>query len=141
MHVFIHYLFTSTYECLQHPKNKTKCDKATAEFVTATGTYALSRMYELSSLGELAKAEIERLSNELPFPVAISLMKDADLVIDTADSWLTTFFKKRLILVCSASSFRTRIYDICHGTEDAFVGRFAVEMHEGTGRDSTPACT
>jgi hypothetical protein len=95
MHVLIHHLFTNTYQCLQS-KGTTKHEKVAAEFVTAVRAYALSREYEISSLGELARVEMQRLGNELHFSTVFSLVQDAYPVAYAEDSWFASFLKARL---------------------------------------------
>lgn len=96
MHVLVHYLFTNSYQCLQ-PQGTTKHEKIAAEFLTATHTYAGSRKYEISSLEELARAEMQKLSKKLHFSIVISLLQGAYPFADAEDTWFSSLLKRRLI--------------------------------------------
>ncbi|KAI0399742.1 hypothetical protein F4802DRAFT_539392 [Xylaria palmicola] len=55
-HVLIHYLFTSTYECLK-PRRSSCYKKNAAEFATGTQVYAVAQNYGLPNLESLTKGE------------------------------------------------------------------------------------
>ncbi|KAK3305071.1 uncharacterized protein B0T15DRAFT_484814 [Chaetomium strumarium] len=94
-HVLAHYLFTDTYQCLK-PKGLSPHEEAAAEFTTSIQVYALAREYELSSLEELAKLEIERLGNGLPFSVVLEIVRDAYPEPSADDVWFSGYLKSGL---------------------------------------------
>ncbi len=98
-HVLAHYLFTGTYQCLK-PIGLFPSENDAAEFATGVRVYAFAREYELLSLEELAKREIEKLGCDLPFSLVLDLLERAyrDPVGD--DAWLNNYLKsgfKRLL--------------------------------------------
>lgn len=109
MHIFIHYLFTNTYQCLR-PQGVSSSEKLHSEFSTAVRVYALAREYDLPSLEELAKVQMKRLNNELPFSVVLSLVLRAYPGSQRADDlWLGDFFKTNLTsLLQNPSNLRSR---------------------------------
>lgn len=95
MHVFVHHLFTNTYQGLR-PKGTSNSERFGVEFSTAVGVYTLAREYELPSLEELAKVEMMRLNNELHFSVVLSLVQSAYPDPGVDDLWFSDFLKTSL---------------------------------------------
>ncbi|KAH9991680.1 hypothetical protein F4779DRAFT_632010 [Xylariaceae sp. FL0662B] len=94
-HVLIHYLFTDNYQSLK-PKGSSPHEKLVAEFTTAVKAYAAARLYELLSLEELSKREIERLGEKLSFPLVLDLVQDAYPDPSADDAWLDSYLKSGL---------------------------------------------
>jgi len=94
-HTLVHYLFTDTYQCLA-PKGRSPHEKVAAELTTSIRVYALAREYELFSLQELAKLEIERLGNGLRFSVVLGLVRDAYPDPSADDTWFSNYLKSGL---------------------------------------------
>jgi hypothetical protein len=95
MHVFIHYLFTNTYQCLK-PKGISDSERLGVEFSTALGVYTLARKYKILSLEDLAKTEMKRLNDKLPFPVVLSLLQTEYPNLEADDLWVSDLFKTKL---------------------------------------------
>lgn len=94
-HVIVHYLFANTYQCLK-PKGQTAHEKLSDEFRTSIQVYAAARIYELKSLGELAKAEIERLGEGLPLQIILDLVHTAYPDPGVDDLWFIGYLKSQL---------------------------------------------
>lgn len=94
-HTLVHYLFTNTYQSLA-PKGRSPHEKVAAEFATSIRVYAFARKYELFSLEELAKLEIERLGNALRFSMVLDLVRDAYPDPSADDIWFGNYLKSGL---------------------------------------------
>ncbi|KAH6879422.1 hypothetical protein B0T10DRAFT_496447 [Thelonectria olida] len=94
-HILIHYLFTDTYQGLK-PRGSSRDEKLATEFTTSVRVYALAREYELPSLEELAKCEIERLGIGLSFPMVVDLVRSAYPDPSADDAWISCYLKSGL---------------------------------------------
>ncbi len=98
-HVIVHHLYTDTYQSLR-PKGSSPHEKLVSEFTTSVRVYAAARSYELQSLEELAKTEIERLGDRLHFSVVLNLMQSAYPNPNADYIWLSGYLKSRLKTLC-----------------------------------------
>lgn len=96
-HVLVHYLFTSTYQCLK-PKGTLPEESLAAEFLTSARVYNAAQAYVLPHLVELAKAEIERLGKLLKASLVFDLIRQGHPYPSTEDVWLGNYLKARLRL-------------------------------------------
>jgi hypothetical protein len=71
-------------------------DRLATELKTSLGAYDLARKYDLVPLQELARNEIERLRNELPFPKVIELVRSAYPNPAADDAWFIDFMRSGL---------------------------------------------
>ncbi|KAK5994032.1 hypothetical protein PT974_07472 [Cladobotryum mycophilum] len=94
-HVLVHYLFTDTYQCLR-PKGSSPHEKAVAEFLTSIRVYAAARKFELASLEELAKVQIQRLGDELRVLLVFDLVRNEYPNPSLDDVWISAYLKSRL---------------------------------------------
>ena len=95
LHVFVHHLFANTYQSLR-PKGKSDREKTGVELSTAVHVYAFARKYEIPSLEQLARIEIESLRDEVHFSVFLGILQDAYPVPEVEDVWLSAHIKARL---------------------------------------------
>lgn len=94
-HVLVHHLFTGTYQSLK-PMGESKYERLVDEFSTSIQVYACARAYEMQSLEELAKIEVDRLGAELPVATVLKLVQDAYPNPDVDDIWVRGYIKSRL---------------------------------------------
>lgn len=89
-HVLVHFLFANTYQSLE-PKGSTPDEKIDSELATSIQVYALAREYEMSTLEELAKVEIEKLGKGLPFSAVLKVMRYAYPNPRMDDTWFHSY--------------------------------------------------
>ncbi|RYC64109.1 hypothetical protein CHU98_g2106, partial [Xylaria longipes] len=94
-HVIFYYLLTDTYQCLR-PKGNSHHERLVNELATGVGAYNASRKYELLALQETAKDEIQRLSQQLPFPLVLNLLRDLHLDPSASETWLDSYVQSGL---------------------------------------------
>ncbi|KAI0399813.1 hypothetical protein F4802DRAFT_587818 [Xylaria palmicola] len=94
-HVIFYYLLTDTYQCLK-PKGHSHHERLVSELATSVGAYNASRKYELLPLQEIAKDEIQRLAQQLPFPLVLNLLRDLHLDPSASETWLDDYVQAGL---------------------------------------------
>ncbi|KAI0451205.1 hypothetical protein F5B21DRAFT_390526 [Xylaria acuta] len=94
-HVIFYYLLTDTYQCLR-PKGNSHNERLVNELATGVGAYNASRKYELLALQETAKDEIQRLAQQLPFPLVLNLLRDLHLDPTASETWLDDYVQSGL---------------------------------------------
>ncbi|KAI1308275.1 hypothetical protein F5Y03DRAFT_96126 [Xylaria venustula] len=94
-HVIFYYLLTGTYQSLR-PKGSSHNERVGNELRTGVQAYNAARSYELPALQELAKEEIQRLSQELPFPLVLNLLRNLHLDPNERESWLDDYVQSGL---------------------------------------------
>ncbi|KAI1425050.1 hypothetical protein F5Y12DRAFT_749455 [Xylaria sp. FL1777] len=94
-HVIFYYLLTGTYQSLR-PKGTSHHEKLGSELRTGVQAYNAARNYELPALQELAKDEIQRLAQELPFPLVLNLLRDLHLDPCERETWLDDYVQSGL---------------------------------------------
>ncbi|KAI1756338.1 hypothetical protein F4782DRAFT_329175 [Xylaria castorea] len=94
-HIIFYYLLTDTYQCLR-PKGNSHHERLIDELATGVGAYNASRKYELLALQEIAKDEIQRLAQQLPFPLVLNLLRDLHLDPSASETWLDNFVQSGL---------------------------------------------
>ncbi|KAF2963767.1 hypothetical protein GQX73_g9807 [Xylaria multiplex] len=100
-HVLFYYLLTDTYQCLK-PKGSSQHERLGNELKTGVQTYNAARNYELQALQELAKNEIQRIAQELPFPLVLNLLRNLHLDPSERETWIDDY-----VLSGLKSLFRT----------------------------------
>ncbi|KAI0535337.1 hypothetical protein GGR58DRAFT_446180 [Xylaria digitata] len=100
-HVIFYYLLTGTYQCLR-PKGSSQHERLGNELQTGVQTYNAARNYELPALQELAKDEIQRIAQELPFPFVLNLLRNLHLDPSERETWIDDY-----VLSGLKSLFRT----------------------------------
>lgn len=103
LHVLVHYFFTYTYQCLG-PKRESRSKRLAAEFSIAVRVRSIAREYQLTALEELARVEMEVLSEQLDFSAVLSLLQDVHAEPSANDKWLGEFVKLGLMLLVRKSS-------------------------------------
>lgn len=94
-HVIFYYLLTDTYQCLR-PKGNSQSERLVNELATGVGAYNASRKYELLALQEIAKDEIQRLAQQLPFPLVLNHLRDLHLDPSASETWLDDYVQTGL---------------------------------------------
>ncbi|KAI0972333.1 hypothetical protein F4678DRAFT_58120 [Xylaria arbuscula] len=94
-HVIFYYLLTGTYQSLR-PKGSSHNERVGNELRTGVQSYNAARTYELQALQELAKEEIQRLSQELPFPLVLNLLRNLHLDPNEREPWLDDYVQSGL---------------------------------------------
>ncbi|TRX97237.1 hypothetical protein FHL15_002031 [Xylaria flabelliformis] len=94
-HIIFYYLLTDTYQCLR-PKGNSQHERLVDELKNGVGAYNASRKYELLALQETAKNEIQRLAQQLPFPLVLNLLRDLHLDPSASETWLDSFVQSGL---------------------------------------------
>ncbi|KAI1348917.1 hypothetical protein F5Y01DRAFT_195975 [Xylaria sp. FL0043] len=94
-HVIFYYLLTGTYQSLR-PKGNSHNERLGNELRTGVQAYNAARSYELPPLQELAKDEIQRLSQELPFPLVLNLLRNLQLDPSERETWLDDYVQSGL---------------------------------------------
>ncbi|KAI0554439.1 hypothetical protein F4679DRAFT_526074 [Xylaria curta] len=94
-HIIFYYLLTDTYQCLR-PRGNSRHEKLVDELKNGVGAYNASRKYELLALQETAKNEIQRLAQQLPFPLVLNILRDLHLDPSASETWLDNFVQSGL---------------------------------------------
>ncbi|KAI0521808.1 hypothetical protein F5B22DRAFT_503017 [Xylaria bambusicola] len=94
-HIIFYYLLTGTYQSLR-PKGSSHEEKLGNELKTGVQSYNAARTYELPALQELAKDEIQRLAQELPFPLVLNLLRNLHLDPCERETWLDDYVQAGL---------------------------------------------
>ncbi|KAI6546367.1 hypothetical protein MCOR05_000710 [Pyricularia oryzae] len=89
-HVLVHYLITNTYQSLE-PKGSTPDEKIDSELATSIQVYAMAREYDMSTLEDLAKVEIEKLGKGLPFSAVLKVARSAYPNPRINDTWFSNY--------------------------------------------------
>ncbi|KAH7310827.1 hypothetical protein B0I35DRAFT_482107 [Stachybotrys elegans] len=119
-HALVHYFFTDTYQSLK-PKGSTSDERLIDEFTTCIQVYSLARKYDIHSLEELVKREMDRLGNEIPFSKTLDILRSAYPNPSASDAWLGGYLKSGLQSVFQNSSETSDFLDCLRsGTESNF---------------------
>ncbi|KAI1200830.1 hypothetical protein F5X97DRAFT_321038 [Nemania serpens] len=94
-HVIFYYLLTDTYQCLK-PKGSSGHEKLVDEMTISVGVYNASQTYNLPGLQDIAKGEIHRLAQELPFPLVLNLLRNVHLDLGVTEPWLDDYVQSGL---------------------------------------------
>ncbi|KAI0438864.1 hypothetical protein F4803DRAFT_533518 [Xylaria telfairii] len=94
-HVIFYYLLTDTYQCLR-PKGHSPSERLVNELATGVGAYNASRKYDLLALQDRAKDEIQRLAQQLPFPLVLNHLRDLHLDPSASETWLDDYVQSGL---------------------------------------------
>ncbi|KAI0417154.1 hypothetical protein F5X98DRAFT_162158 [Xylaria grammica] len=94
-HVLFYYLLTDTYQCLR-PKGSSHHERLGDELTTGVQAYNAARNYDLPALQELAKGEIQRIAQELPFPFVLNLLRNLHLDPSERESWIDDYVQSGL---------------------------------------------
>ncbi|KAI1360376.1 hypothetical protein F5Y08DRAFT_48769 [Xylaria arbuscula] len=94
-HVIFYYLLTGTYQSLR-PKGTSSHERLGDELKTGVQSYNAARTYDLPELQELAKDEIQRLAQELPFPLVLNLLRNLHLDPYEREAWLDDYVQSGL---------------------------------------------
>ncbi|KAI3332900.1 hypothetical protein F4824DRAFT_279550 [Ustulina deusta] len=94
-HVIFYYLLTGSYQSLR-PKGSSHHERLGNELRTGVQAYNAARNYELPALQELAKDEIQRLAQELPFPLVLNLLRNLHLDPGEREAWLDDYVQSGL---------------------------------------------
>ncbi|TGJ78583.1 hypothetical protein E0Z10_g10181 [Xylaria hypoxylon] len=94
-HVIFYYLLTGTYQCLR-PKGSSQHERLGNELTTGVQTYNAARSYELPALQDLAKDEIQRIAQELPFPLVLNLLRNLHLDPSERETWIDDYVQSGL---------------------------------------------
>ncbi|KAF5019964.1 hypothetical protein F66182_8023 [Fusarium sp. NRRL 66182] len=101
-HVLVHFLITSTYQCLD-PQEETLERKHASELATALRVYNASELLRLPSLRDLARAEIVRLGDKLGLPAVIKVMEDSGLAFDALPA-INAYIESRILSFAANAS-------------------------------------
>ncbi|KHN95740.1 uncharacterized protein MAM_06352 [Metarhizium album ARSEF 1941] len=93
-HVFVHHLFTGTYQCLK-PTGPSAHDRRVEELTTSIKVYVAARKYGLHTLVQQAQDEMKRLGKQVPVPTIFRAARDAYPNPSINDTWFIRFLKKR----------------------------------------------
>ncbi|KAI0201919.1 hypothetical protein F4808DRAFT_88328 [Astrocystis sublimbata] len=94
-HVIFFFLLTGSYQCLR-PKGNTKDDRLIDELDTGVGVHNASRTYELVALQGAAKDEVQRLAQQLPFPLVLNHLRNLQLDSGASELWLDEYVQSGL---------------------------------------------
>lgn len=94
-HVLVHHLFTETFQCLA-PEGSTHREQQVTELMTCIRVYAVAWDYELNSLKDQARSEIERLGEFLPVATLLAALNEVYPNPSKDDIWLGDHLKDRM---------------------------------------------
>lgn len=94
-HVLVHHLYTGTYQNLM-PKGPSPPGNGVARFKTSMQVYVAARVYEISSLEELAKEQIKFLGDNLDMLSILDVVENTYPTPVEDDTWFPEYIRSRI---------------------------------------------